>query len=331
MKNYFKITIIIVFSIALFNFINVIKINAAQNLLATCLKGRFLLQVQYDGQIWYVNTDNLKRYLVTKKNAINIFRSFALGITNADLDKIPTNINSLEINKDSDNDGYLDKTEAQFNYNLFNNGKAKFDKILINKLKGKLLLQVENNGRIWYVNPVDEKKYEIRTSNVLNLFRSLSLGITNNDLAEIPIGEIKIQGNKVTSNQTAEGISTPTSTPKTTVTPSPITYYNTPTNNNSSSPSQVITTVAGAINNGNNAQTLLYFTVDMKPSIEYTLNILDNNDKKLFTDILIDASLTSNELNKKVYTTILPFNDSYGKIDITLEKQDNDEWLISSL
>ncbi|QQS60396.1 hypothetical protein IPN41_00180 [Candidatus Falkowbacteria bacterium] len=54
------------------------------------------------------------------------------------------------------------------------------------KLKSKLLLAVEDRGKVWYVSPNDAVRYEVNTNNSLNLFRKVSLGITNNDLAKIP-------------------------------------------------------------------------------------------------------------------------------------------------
>ncbi len=58
---------------------------------------------------------------------------------------------------------------------------------LTTRLKGRLLLQVEDRGRIWYVDPVSLQKYEITFANALDLFQNLSLGITNSDLNHIPI------------------------------------------------------------------------------------------------------------------------------------------------
>ena len=56
-----------------------------------------------------------------------------------------------------------------------------------NRLKGKLLLQVEQGGRIWYVNPGNARKYEVTFANALPLFENFALGISNNDLEKIPL------------------------------------------------------------------------------------------------------------------------------------------------
>jgi len=54
-----------------------------------------------------------------------------------------------------------------------------------NRLKGKLLLQVEDKGRIWYVD-FNGKKWEVTWANLMTLFQSLALGITDADLSKIP-------------------------------------------------------------------------------------------------------------------------------------------------
>src|SRR6056297_546469 len=57
---------------------------------------------------------------------------------------------------------------------------------LLEHVKGRLLLQVQQHGEIWYVSPVTGKRYQVTTVNALPLFRSLALGITNSDLNKIP-------------------------------------------------------------------------------------------------------------------------------------------------
>jgi len=55
------------------------------------------------------------------------------------------------------------------------------------RLSGRILLQVEQNGEAWYVNPVDGKKYFMgRPQDAFNLMRELGLGITDSNLNQIP-------------------------------------------------------------------------------------------------------------------------------------------------
>lgn len=120
--------------------------------------GRLLLQVQQQGQIWYVDVPSQKRYLVTKEQTLPLFRALSLGISNNDLSKI-----------------------------FQCDGQVKPANDLSNRLSGRLLLAVEDLGRVWYVYPPQNCRYEVRTDNIMDLFRALSLGITDNDLAQIPM------------------------------------------------------------------------------------------------------------------------------------------------
>ncbi len=60
------------------------------------------------------------------------------------------------------------------------------DKNLSNRLKGKILLQIEEHGEAWYVNPKDSKKYYMADGNqAYNIMRFLGVGITNVNLDRI--------------------------------------------------------------------------------------------------------------------------------------------------
>jgi len=61
------------------------------------------------------------------------------------------------------------------------------DTILSNNLKGKLLLAVEDHGRIWYID-MNGKRHEVTWDNLMDLFTSLSLGITNENLDKMANG-----------------------------------------------------------------------------------------------------------------------------------------------
>ena len=66
---------------------------------------------------------------------------------------------------------------------------VKIDKTLSKRLTGKLLLQVEQGGAIWYV---DQNGYRhgVTWNNLMDLFKKLSLGITNADLEKIASGSL---------------------------------------------------------------------------------------------------------------------------------------------
>ncbi|MCX6745738.1 MAG: fibronectin type III domain-containing protein [Candidatus Parcubacteria bacterium] len=178
------------------------------------LNGYILLQVQNAGQAWYVDPiSDFKYYLPDGSSAYSALRKFGLGITNADLAKIPVGIESrfqdtdtdgdklpdkleegLGTNpnsQDSDGDGYLDVTEIQNGYDPLGSGKLNIDTILANRLKGRILLQVQSKGEAWYVNPKDGKRYYMKDGPAAyEIMRYLSLGITNSDLRTIPVGSL---------------------------------------------------------------------------------------------------------------------------------------------
>jgi len=84
--------------------------------------------------------------------------------------------------KSLDNKQYISKIEAN---ELNQQVKHNFN--LAKRVKGRMLLRVEKRGEIWYVNPGDEKKYQVTFANALYLFQNLALGITNSDLDKIPV------------------------------------------------------------------------------------------------------------------------------------------------
>jgi len=115
------------------------------------LKGKILLQVESNGEAWYVNPDNLSRYFLGRpSDAFNIMRELGLGISNKDFDS--------------------------------------FNNIASERLSGKILIKVEDNGEAYYVNPDDLKMYYLsRPADAFQIMRELGLGITNNDLEKIKI------------------------------------------------------------------------------------------------------------------------------------------------
>jgi len=162
------------------------KINAK---LSQRLAGKFLLAVNSGGNIWYVSLSDNKRYLITKENALVVFKKLAVGIKNSDLVKLPLSADSINPNQDSDQDGYNDAHELKYNYNPYNNKPVKIsiDKKFAEKLKGKLLLQVEGGGAIWYVDQ-NNMVHNLRNDNLLTELRKIAVGISDSDLQTIEVG-----------------------------------------------------------------------------------------------------------------------------------------------
>ncbi len=63
------------------------------------------------------------------------------------------------------------------------------------RVSGRIVLQVQQNGEAWYVYPTDTHRYYLgRPDDAFQIMRDKGLGITNDDLATIPIGEISESG-----------------------------------------------------------------------------------------------------------------------------------------
>jgi hypothetical protein len=142
--------------------ISVLIFGASFNLAqaATNLRGRILLQVQDVGQAWYVNPLNYQRYYLGRPDdAFNVMRSLGLGVSNTDL--------------------------------------ALFFKSVPPRLAGRILLQVQDKGQAYYVDPVELKLYYLgRPQDAFNVMRARGLGITNADLNKIPVASVSLDANK---------------------------------------------------------------------------------------------------------------------------------------
>jgi len=114
-------------------------------------QGKVFLQVENKGQAWYVNPKDLKRYYLGRPaNAFEVMRKQGLGV----LHKVIT-----------------DTT------------------IYPTRLVGKILIDVEDKGKAYYINPKDKKAYYMgRPSDAFELMRRLGVGITNAGLEKISIG-----------------------------------------------------------------------------------------------------------------------------------------------
>jgi len=138
--------------------------SAVEQKLSERLSGRILLQVESFGRAWYVNpVDSERYYLQDGDEAYAIMRTLGLGITNSDLEKIP---------------------QASGD---------KVDTALVSRVSGRILLQVEENGEAWYVNPTDGFRYYMKDGDAAyGLMRSFGLGITNQNLAEIAVNSTQV-------------------------------------------------------------------------------------------------------------------------------------------
>jgi len=115
--------------------------------------GRILLQVEQNGEAWYVYpVDRLRYFLGRPSDAFDVMRKLGLG--------------------------------------------AKHDFIISNevfpeRLSGRILLDVEQNGEAYYIYPLELKKYYLgRPADAFRIMREKGLGITTLDLINVPLGDI---------------------------------------------------------------------------------------------------------------------------------------------
>jgi len=131
-------------------------ITKIDNKLSKRISGNILLQVEKNGEGWYVYPDDKKKYYLGRPaDAFSIMRNLGLGIKHSELA------------------GYLN---------------TKF----LSRLSGKIMLDVEQNGEAYYIYPKNLKGYFLsRPSDAFKVMRDLGLGITNADIRKIGVGEIK--------------------------------------------------------------------------------------------------------------------------------------------
>ncbi len=171
------------------------------------LRGKIILTVEQNGEAYYVGPENENVYYLGRpKDAFGVMRDQGVGITNKDLYKIPIATtksgadsdsdglpDNLEdalgldaLNADSDGDGYGDGEELMGGYSPWGVGKQNIDNDFGKKQKGKILLQVENNGEAWYVNPNNGKRYFLgRPEDAFGIMRDLGLGVSDDNFNEL--------------------------------------------------------------------------------------------------------------------------------------------------
>lgn len=179
--------------------------------IAAQVSGRIVLDVESHGEAWYVSPPTLDRYYLRDGDAAyEALRTFGLGVSDANLEKIPLGIearfelpdadgdllpdsieDSLGTNDqdpDTDDDGYTDAEEASQGFNPLGSGSVALSADFAETLSGRILLQVEAHGEAWYINPADHKRYYLGNGETAyQVMRYISLGITSANLAAIPV------------------------------------------------------------------------------------------------------------------------------------------------
>lgn len=137
--------------------------------LAERLHGNILLQVEEHGEAWYIrSSDSMRYYMKDGAAAYEMMRYFSLGITDTDLATISSVADTTEMN---------------------NSTSVCDSNVLAERLAREILLQVEEHGEAWYVDPVKCRSiYMADGSAAYEIMRYLGLRITNIDLEKIVAG-----------------------------------------------------------------------------------------------------------------------------------------------
>ncbi len=143
-------------------------ISGNKNVLAEKLKGKIVLKVEENGEAYYINPSTFTvNYLGRPTDAFKVMREQGVGIHDDWLEKIPVGGDCPSYNQDCNDIKWDDLNYAQ-------------------KQKGRIFLQVEQNGEAWYVNPADAKRYFLgRPADAFSIMRELGLGISNDDFSKL--------------------------------------------------------------------------------------------------------------------------------------------------
>ncbi len=129
--------------------------SAINSQLVNKLKGYILLQVQTLGAAWYLNPVTLKRYyLKDGPTAYEMLRTFGLGVSESDYSKIAAGNVSVRA-----------------------------------RLQGRIILRAQSHGEAYYISPKDLSVTYLKDGDAAyQAMRNLSLGISDIDIASVPIG-----------------------------------------------------------------------------------------------------------------------------------------------
>ena len=287
--------------------------------LAERVAGYILLQVEQNGEAWYVNPVDAKRYFLGRPDdAFGLMRKFGIGALNRDLEKIPIGllegfaisdsdqdglgdrledaIGTDKNDKDSDDDGYDDLTEVKNSRNPVGQAVQNIDLNLANNNSGRILIQVEKNGEAWYINPKDDKRYYLgRPSDAFDVMRGLGLGISDIDLKEI---SPQPTPNPDTAKKTAE---------------------------------QVLEEAGLAIISGNTEETLKYFTARMQTPVAFTMDYLSDETRFSLGNFIAGAKFLSSSDDKDVYANQIYFSGEMIDVEFNLIKNSEGIWLLDNL
>ena len=178
--------------------------------------GTMFLDVENHGRLWYVDPASKNRfYFENGVSALSISSKLATGITYEDIQKIPAGVPDKLYNlkdsdgdglsdrlesalgsdpnkSDTDSDGFSDKQELKNGYNPVVDQKYNYNQNLIDRLEGKMLLQVSgpnSHGEIWYIKD-GQRWYGGTEESMYEIMKARSLGATSVDIRKIEVGDV---------------------------------------------------------------------------------------------------------------------------------------------
>jgi uncharacterized protein YkwD len=149
----------------------VFSVQAATASMQDRVDGYILLQVESHGEAWYVDPVTHKRYYMKDgPTAYEMMRTFGLGMTESDYEKL-----------------------------------ANGDQTLAQRLRGRIVLRVEQHGEAYYLHPNGKIFYLANGSAAYQIMRQESLGITNSDLAFVPKADLLLKPSSSVTSSSNQG------------------------------------------------------------------------------------------------------------------------------
>ena len=168
------------------------------------VRGKIVLRVEEKGEAYYIDPDLSMYFLGRPADAFQVMREQGIGITNQDLYQIQPSLEYLTgtdsdgdglpdafeeamgtdpLDPDTSGNGYCDWTEIKHGYDpLKKEGRLPIDEDFARSQAGRILLQVENKGQAWYINPENNLRYFLgRPNDAFEIMRNLGLGVSEDN------------------------------------------------------------------------------------------------------------------------------------------------------
>jgi hypothetical protein len=340
--KHYQITVLLVGFCSLFllyQFLSPLTIFAEEK-----ISGMVLLPKK-NGEAWYINPDNGKRYFLNRPTeAFQIMRKQGIGATDENLSRIQPSTLHLS-GEDSDNDGlpdafekavgtdpdqpdtdkdgYDDKQELENGYNPAGGDKLNYDKNFADKHQGKILLQTEKNGEAWYI--ADQRRYFLgRPLDAFEIMKNLSLGLTEDTLDKISIPAIS-QNSENKEKESIEEVTNKDENIENSC------GYECTSTKGAETARYAIKKAAAAIRKGDTEKTLNYFTEEMEEAVSYTVDFLDEEGRNTLANILAGSELSHSQIDTRVYTNQINFDQDDIEIDFEVVKKQNGRWFMANL